>query len=903
MRLLLPALLFFACALPAAADPATQTTSSPPKKLTLAQALAAAPPTGGLLLTVSAEQVTLPDGTEPPAADAGVSDIAAAFGDQTVSFDAVTAIAPSTMAILNTQPDAPNLDADLSPMTALNMLAASLDDRQWQALTSEQGLGLTDLTDDTQRGLFHSLFRQKQLWVSSEDPALESVPQEQRPDVRNLTDQIDATRIRIGQTAKIYLHDTQGKMIYYRAARSDAAERLHTYRPKTPPLPAEHGVRLKAPVPNTLKPSDLAFDGHILQSLVSIANIKTVGDLVTRIGSKAGLELYADPHYAGRTVTIQGAATTAPAADLLRALCLCVTGTFRRVGPAYVLTDDLAGVGTRRKHLEDWEDAAFNAGMRLQRQAGAVLLSRRAPAARKLPSFGDPLAVTPEEMAALPDSRMMPGIPSEEDNPFPFSKLTPAQQTWARQTAAEFDDKRHTSTLPSYLDGDDLAEPDLTRNVNLDVNLQVQLLIPSAGAPVDTYLQMPVWMLFFPGETKQTNEGNAKLQAEQLAKLPPAPPLPAALRSGRCRAVLGHPRSAADVDALVTAMQKLGLNQLWLDVFSNGVNHVKTSGAHGPDILTEALARTQGTGIAVYANLSLLSWGTSPPEAVQDLTIDGQTSRDAAIQSLKASREDDPNREDAVVGAALPIRVSPSALAVQSALMEVVQDSAARPGLAGLVWEDAGGDGTLGYTPDRRLAFLRSAHADPLDITTQSYLRADDALPLFDDAALDKSLPDQWTEAQNQACIVLLHRLQAAAQNSSRSVLPILMVQQETFGDSLRASWDDPKQPPPSFRDLTPSFRDLTPGDDFASREKFLRLTRSRSRIVIRHEPVENDGDTPALARALTDDAKNLPSDGFVLDFRHEEVTQGTAPLDSLVRAVSAENRKVSGKTGEKTVK
>jgi len=634
MRLLLPALLFFACALPAAADPATQTTSSPPKKLTLAQALAAAPPTNGLLLTVSAEQVTLPDGTEPPAADAGVSDIAAAFGDQTVSFDAVTAIAPSTMAILNTQPDAPNLDADLSPMTALNMLAASLDDRQWQALTSEQGLGLTDLTDDTQRGLFHSLFRQKQLWVSSEDPALESVPQEQRPDVRNLTDQIDATRIRIGQTAKIYLHDTQGKMIYYHAARSDAADRLHTYRPKTPPLPAEHGVRLKAPVPNTLKPSDLAFDGHILQSLVSIANIKTVGDLVTRIGSKAGLELYADPHYAGRTVTIQGAATTAPAADLLRVVCLCVTGTFRKVGPAYVLTDDLAGVGTRRKHLEEWEDAAFNAGMRLQRQAGAVLLSRRAPAARKLPSFGD----------------------------------------------------------------------------------------------------------------------------------------------------------------------------------------------------------------------------------------------------------------------ALPIRVSPSALAVQSALREVVQDSAARPGLAGLVWEDAGGDGTLGYTPDRRLAFLRSAHADPLDITTQSYLRADDALPLFDDAALDKSLPDQWTEAQNQACIVLLHRLQAAAQNSSRSVLPILMVQQEAFGDSLRASWDDPKQPPPSFRDLTP-------GADFASREKFLRLTRGRSRIVIRHEPVENDGDTPALARALTDDAKNLPSDGFVLDFRHEEVTQGTAPLDSLVRAVSAENRKVSGKTGEKTVK
>lgn len=896
MRFLLPALLLFALAVTAGADPAALPA---PKKLTLAQALAAAlPPADGLRLTVSAEQVTLPDGTDPPAAGAGASDIAAAFGDQTVSFGTVTAIAPLTMAVLNTQPDAPNIAADINYSTAFKMLAASLDDAQWQALTSEQGLGLADLSDDTQRGLFHALFNHGHLWIASDDPALQNLPEAQRTDVRDVTDQIDATRLRLGQTANIYLHDRKDKTLYFGHERLDGAIHLHTYRHQLPPLTAEHGVSLKAEVPNTLKASELDYDSPVLspvlQAAVPLTGLKTVSDLVARIGLQTKSELYADPHYAARTMQVIGAAKAASAGDLLRALCVCVTGTFRKVGPAYVLTDDLAGVGTRRKVLQDWQDTAIGASGKLDRQAGSIMLKRRASSARKLPSFGDPLAMTPEEMAAVPDMPGLPGVPSEE-GAYPLAKLTPAQQEWARQTAAEFDEQLHSSSLPFYLKGDDLAEADLTKNVDLGVNYKLQLLVPSAPMPVETNLQADVWLLYYEGDTAQARQGYAGELAKAQAKLPPAPLLSAALHLGKRRAVEAHTRTAKDIDALVAAMQTLGLNTLLLDVFSNGVNHVKTSAEGGTDILTEALARTRGTGISVYADVSLLSWGTSPPEAVQDLTIEGQTSRETAIQSMKASREDDPNQEDTVIGAVLPIRVDPSAPAVQAALKDVVQDSAARPGLAGLVWEDAGGDDTLGYTLDMRLAFLRSAHADPLDITTQSYLRANDALPLFDDATLDKSLPDQWTEARNQASITLLRRLQTAAQNAAGAFLPILMVQQETFGDSLRASWDDPGQPPPSFRDLTP-------GDDFPSHEKVLRLTRGRSRVVVLHEPVENDGDTPALARALTDDAK-LPSDGFVLDFSQEEVTQGAAPLAALVQAVSAEKGKVSGKTGEKTVK
>ena len=868
----------------AGADPAAKPASPTPKKLTLAQALTSLPlhADGGLLLTVSSEQVTLPDGTDAPPADASLEDVAGAFGDQTVTFGSVTAVAPQTMAVLNTQPDPPNLAADMNYSTAFKMLAASLDDTQWKALTSEQGLGLGDLTDDTQRGLFHALFNHGHLWIASDDPALQDLPDAQRTDVRDVTDEIDATRVRLGQTANIYLHDKKGKTLYFGRERLDGASRLHTYRPKIQPPSAEHGITLKAEVPNTLKPSDLDHDSSVLQAAMSMAGLKTVGDLVTRIGLKTGLELYADPHYAARTLVVQGTAATEPAADLLQALCVCITGTFRKVGPAYVLTDDLIGVGTRRKHLQEWQDAAFDASMKLSNQTGAIMLKRRASSARTIPSFSDPLAVTPEEMAAVPDMPGLPGVP-REDGAYPFAKLTPPQQELARQTAAEFDEQLHGDSLPFYLKGDDLAEADLTKNVDLGVDYKLQMLVPSAGMPVDTNLQMDMWMLYYPGDTEESRKGYAEEQAKAQAKLPPAPSLSAALHLGQRRAVEAHTRTAKDVDALVAAMQKLGLNTLLLDVFSHGVNHVKASASNGTDILTEAPARTRGTGIAVYADISLLTWGDAPPELLQDLTIDGQNSREAAVAHEKASSSEKLDTDGKIIPFTAPgVRVSPASSAVYGSLAALVQDLAARPGLAGFVWEDADTDNDLGYTLPMRLAFLRSAHADPVDITTQHYLRADDSLPLFDDKDAEAKLADHWTKAQTQVDSALLGHLYAAARSGAGLPLPILMEQRQYSYLGWMASWDDPKLMPPPLRELSP-------GAPYPSADVIMRLARSQGRIVLRCETVANDGETPALARKLSDDLKAMPSDGFVLEFNHEEETQGAAPLDSLVQAVDAE--------------
>jgi len=78
-----------------------------------------------------------------------------------------------------------------------------------------------------------------------------------------------------------------------------------------------------------------------------------VGDLVRRVAKAANAEVYADPRLARLPVFVQGD-EAARAGDVLQALCWAVTGAFRKVGPAaYVLTNDVAGLGTRKAALAD----------------------------------------------------------------------------------------------------------------------------------------------------------------------------------------------------------------------------------------------------------------------------------------------------------------------------------------------------------------------------------------------------------------------------------------------------------------------------------------------------------------------------------------------------------------------
>lgn len=853
----------------------------------MAQALSSVPPPdSGLRLTVGADKVTLPDGTDAPPAGASLSDVTAAFGDIRIDFNDVAALAPASMVLLNPSPGPPDIASDMSASTALSLLAASLTDSQWAALTSEHGLGLSDLTGDTQRSLFHALFTGGHLYVGSEDPTLADLPPEKRTDVRDDTDQIDTTRVRLTQTAHLYLHNTSGGTIYFSGSgRPDAASRLHTYRPKALPLSVHHAVSLRAEVPNTLKSSDLDWDSKALEVSVPVAGLKTVGDLVTRIGQLSNLELYADPHYGAKILTVSGTMTTAPAKDLLRAVCVCITGTFRKVGPAYILTDDVIGVGVRRKLLQDWESQANAAENELKHKATPTMLERHAADVRKLQAYGDPLGLTPEEIAAIPTDPVFGNLPIALDADFPFTKMTVSQQEWMKQRAEAYEEKRQSNTL-----SDDIARgsPDFTHNVSLRMNIRMQFVVPTESQAVDTNLESLQVSLFWPDwQTilEMAKGVDADEKAKALAKLPPPPPLSPLLHAGQRRAVLAHPYSAAEVDALIIVMQKLSLNQLWLNVFSGGANHIKTSAAYGTDILTEALNKTRGTGIQVYAHLNLLTWGAEPPDGVRDLTIDGKDSRQEAIADNEASPYPNYDDDDNLIPFVAPsVTVSPAAPAVGETLSGLMQDLAARPDLAGIVWEDAETNSNVGYTPLMRLAFLRAAHADPIDIAESGYSRVDLSLPLFDDSKLDAALPGLWAKFTDAADADFLRRLRTAAWRPSGPPLTLLLQHTSDNNDDYFVDWNDPRKPA--------SMKEQQADGVSMPSEKIAALAKMPGRIVLRRELVKDDRDSAALARKLKEDARRVPGSGFVLDFAQESVTQGLAPLDALVDAVAAEKKR-----------
>ncbi len=829
--------------------------------LTLARALAQMPPpTKGIWLAVGADKITLPAGALPPPADASPTVLANTFGEITQDFGSVTALAPATRVLLNDNPPAPDLSTGVSSLTGFNMLTAELDDAQWKALTSESGLGLSDLTDDTQRLLFHGLFPQGQLWVATQDPAQEKLPKDQRTDTRNVSNQIDGVRLRIRQTSHIYLHDKKGQPMFFSGPAADPS-RLHIWHPENR-FPRAQNVILRAVVPNTPKSGDLTFSDTKFQQTVSLTGARTVGEIVARIAAKTHTEIYADPHYAARTLTVFGPAQEAPATDVLKALALAVAGTCRQVGPAFVLTDDLEGVGTRRTRLTKWDDAATQVMLKLKDEAGEMMLQRRLSQARSLPTFGDPMALTPEQMAGLKDSPILPGVPGEDWN-YPYAKLTPAQQRQALRIANAYEDSLATRGADSSADPP--REPDPTGAVILSPYYAVQYLIPTVQGPVEGNNSIDITSLYWPGHATSPNAAadEAKEAAEAAGPQPPMPPqlpLPLLLHSRPRRAVIGHPTTPAAVDALVAAMQKIGLNELWLDVFSGGKSHIAD---HGTDILTEALKQTQGTGIAVYASLSLLSWGNAPPKDTWDLSILGQNSQQEVTPYLP------------------PVLVSPASASVKKTLTDRVRNLASRPGLAGFIWEDATQQGGLSYTLPMRLAFLRAFHADPVDIDIPNGLLGDVSLPTFDDAAVDTALTKHWDDAQLGANVFLLTQMRQAIPATADR--PILIPRNDGTTDWL-VSWDNPRQPPP----LQALFAESTPFE-----EDVAATAIKQGHAALRRVTVTDAADTDALARQMQ--ARLLPLsakakavwDGYVLDFDNPHVTDSTEPLRDMVRAVT----------------
>ncbi len=340
------------------------------------------------------------------------------------------------------------------------------------------------------------------------------------------------------------------------------------------------------------------------------------------------------------------------------------------------------------------------------------------------------------------------------------------------------------------------------------------------------------------------------------------------------------------------------------------------------DILTEALARTRGTGLGVFPVMDLLFWGPSPPPQAADRNVLGETSAEAAARwqerkaLLPAGQE---MQDEYTVGGVVPdwtgVAVSPMSPDVQAGLTGLVTLLAARPGAAGLVWRDTDTPGydipasglntsslLLGYHESMRLAFLRKYHADPVDVFPPGYYqgKANTDLPFFRTDSMRGTriafgLDKDWAQFRRDVPLGFLRALYAAANppGGARRV-PVLLKQRrrgqggnDAEGHSVYppgwyGSWDDPRLPPPT---LHSEGEDEKPGEPMQRPPDADTQARQQSGIVL----VPISGDELAQMRqsfSLPQARAYLqshPMPGFVLDLGPAPVADGKTGTDPLV--------------------
>ena len=864
LRLLLPLCLLPSGALAQQSPPAPATPAPATPAPTLAQALGAMPAAsvgdGAVALTVGAEGVRPAPLPPPSETDAGLPEnpiatpqsIAARYGRMGGWFGHVYALAPPTMTVLNTSPALADLPLSvLASQHPTPFLIGSFSPEQLRQMAGE-GLAFGDLTPD-QQGLLKAMLPHPFLVVprADKEPVLEARDlQKPGADVNALFKaQAEAEKAYIAQGrtiaedelyAALRLHgfmtdnfvfdSPAGSGICLNAAEADfettgafkaaGGGRVDPVEPGKNPIIAY----MRADTVNAPKESDFNWSRRDLERGTGLGGVKTVDELVTRLARATGLELYADRRYGALPVVLAGdLKKPRPASDVMQALAVCVSGAWRQVGPAYVLTDDVQGMGARQEFLREMVQTWSNRLSKAGKEVGGHLRDM---------DWMHTLRFAPADPGALPSGQV--------DGLFAQHKTNVGSLAWKdlpdslkvglrRQLIGGAGDDSFAATSKAVATG---LKPDTSVRVEFDLQLAVSL--PDTGVMA--------------------------LGGPYLVQTPPEPPTPGSPDSLRApensisvdkplRGILCALKTPDEARAAVTKMSKMGLNTLFLDVFTNGRTYFSNTALppetdQAAGVLRAALDAARPLHVRVYAVLDALCWrkdGAAPhPKAwpagfMEDLTVGGEAPDHSVQRQIEAhSIRYDEDREYLMVRGGNQGWASPLDPKVRPALLGLVRAVAATPGLAGLAFQDTAPPGylgdkdsseareegiALGHAPETRLAYLRQKRVDPVDLSTgysrlQLFLSSEGFTADFDVSvpsfSTDWGGRKEWEKYKSEADTALMADCYTAARQAAPA-LPLFMRERQ-MGVTFEP-WTDPKKLTqyPSLNTLDYPFHAITP--------------------------------------------------------------------------------------------
>lgn len=743
-------------------------------------------------------------------------DVAAFFDRKVASAGSVSVLAPATMVVLNPRPGKPDLFAGLSRAERLQMLLASLTPAEWRALGGARGLGAGDLATPAQRDLFLSLlprpFRVRRSETFTTDrgnldrrfdgePIVLSAAQRAAVRLRLVRraalyvpldpapDQPGRWRFRTVDTARERPDGTVSLFVDDQSSRDEA--RGVGGRTRT----TAYGVLLRSEVPSRAKPGDLAFASPRLNAPLSLDGAAaTLGDLVRRAGEAARLTLYADARVAALPVTVLGdAQMPVRSGDVLQALALAVTGTFRKIvadETAWVLTDDVEGIGTRQARLSEWASAA-GAQAATQIAAWKTKIVAQNPAQYLGFAPDDPHALPASVQEKITTANKARSRYSPVGDVVNIADLPAAYQQMARAAASP--GERRPGGDQEFVGGQDPGVG--VGQVGIRVSTRLVLDIPGMGTADDP----PI--------------GNLPDNLDEFWREPIAPPLPPSVQAPNApgpldlsrlpapfaatRALVVRPAGPEPAAALVREAHGRGFNQVWLVLPALS----PADDAQQAQTLVEAALKAgkqHNVAITVVASLlrrrpaspAIPAAPDAPGDAL-DRNLLGETSSEEARRRAESGAgflwmTDEKQRAELrqrLLRTGDLLRVDAADVAAER--KRWVLALAATPGLAGLVldeiaapgYSDPGGAPTssdpsrneyeasgFGYTPGLRLALLRQTSVDPVDLSGDQGFGALD-LPFFstqnsrhfrpnnppNEAANDRSPGQAWNTVRFEA--------------------------------------------------------------------------------------------------------------------------------------------------------
>ncbi|MBC8141270.1 MAG: hypothetical protein H7Y38_07490 [Armatimonadetes bacterium] len=755
--------------------------STPPENpRSLAEALAHLdwePETRGTLLLVAPERAGLQNtaiavdnagqeqmyqraGTEPVRAGRNgfnLSRIASRYRRKIAAVGSLSVVVPETMATLRYKNlPAPDLFANVRPESRPQFLLATLSPAQWRTVMSADGLGIGDLKRD-QQALFAALFPETMQVFRRDPPApgaeygkTERVPDESinRADLRlRLYKDVSWSYLyknkdNIGGYNDLTMGDDGGggKTPVYTMQFPQAVDARHSFTGGEyygGDEPAAFGVTLMEAEPNRAKPSDLDYDAAVLDRVVTLIGAKTVADLVARVRESTGIELYADGRYAALSVFFRAVPNTGVRAGiLLKALALSVTGTYRRVASgtdgAFVLTDDRVGSGVRLAAISDWINAAKQ-GIADERKK-LMNAARENDTGTNAPwAIQDDMAPSPALLKRMKEAGVGDDRETRDKKLIPLADLPPGVQDRVRYQQGQWE-----SIIES--DSDSIYKTLRKDGVILRPQAKLAVVIPGVGT---VPLQGDLAFSELPYQSTSTGDNGWYA----LGMFPPDPKatLPVRLDTKRVvkRVLAVTVQSEDDARTAAGLAKSRGFTVLMLATETTDVTPLTTA------------AKTAAPGIAVWLRTPLLRQSVDAgTENLLDRTIRGETYRQSLRRPIQASPyggfgvmpKGNAQSDYLAVGdpaALAEIRNRLNALVASPQADALVFTDMTPPGYYG---KDSGvGDAMViqefGYTPAMRLAFLREAGTDPVDLSPVGNLESWEYERGFDQKSTRVSLP------------------------------------------------------------------------------------------------------------------------------------------------------------------